>query len=166
MTVEVRPATIADLPAITEIYNHYVVNTAITFDVDPFEVEARHEWFSHYSDQGPYRILVATDADRVIGYATSGKFRDKPAYLPSVEVTIYLTPDAGGRGIGRVLYTALFEAIAGEGLHRAYAAIALPNDSSIGLHRSFGFAEAGTMTEVGRKFDKWWDVLWMERDLS
>jgi phosphinothricin acetyltransferase len=165
MSAAIRPATVADLAAITEIYNHYVVNTAITFDLEPFEVEDRREWFEHYSDVGPHRVLVAEHEGKVVGYATSGGFRDKPAYAPSVEVTIYLATDAGGRGIGRALYTRLFDEIGGEDLHRAYAAIALPNDASIGLHRSLGFVEVGTMTEVGRKFDQWWDVLWMQRPL-
>lgn len=165
MTAVIRPAILADLAAITDIYNHYVRTTAITFDIEPFAADQRLEWLAHYTDSGPHRILVAVDDERVVGYATSGKFRDKPAYATSVEVTIYLAPDAGGRGVGRALYGRLFEEIADQGLHRAYAAIALPNDASIGLHRSFGFAEIGTMTEVGRKFDQWWDVLWMQRDL-
>jgi phosphinothricin acetyltransferase len=165
MTVAIRTGTIEDLSAVTDIYNHYVRTTAITFDLEPFTVEARREWFSHYAETGPHRLLVAVDGDRVLGYATSGKFRDKAAYLPSVEVTIYLAPGAGGRGLGRALYTSLFDAVAGEGLHRAYAGIALPNEASIELHRSFGFTEVGVMTEVGRKFDKWWDVLWMQREL-
>lgn len=165
MTVAIRTGTIEDLSAVTDIYNHYVRTTAITFDLEPFTVEARREWFSHYAETGPHRLLVAVDGDRALGYATSGKFRDKAAYLPSVEVTIYLAPGAGGRGLGRALYTSLFDAVAGEGLHRAYAGIALPNEASIGLHRSFGFTEVGVMTEVGRKFDKWWDVLWMQREL-
>jgi phosphinothricin acetyltransferase len=165
MSTEIRPGRIEDLPAITDIYNHYVVNTAITFDLESFAVEARREWFGHYAESGPYRLLVATDADDVLGYATSGRFRDKPAYSTSVEVTVYLAPTATGRGIGAALYTRLFDEIAGEDLHRAYAAIARPNVASVALHARFGFTEVGTMTEVGRKFDQWWDVLWMQRDL-
>lgn len=165
MTAVVRPGTLEDLAEIVDIYNHYVRSTAITFDLEPFTVDQRREWFSHYGETGPHRLLVAVAGGRVVGYATTGRFRDKAAYLPSVETTIYLAADAGGRGIGRALYSALFEAVGEEGLHRAYAGIALPNEASIGLHRSFGFTEVGTMTEVGRKFGKWWDVLWMERAL-
>jgi phosphinothricin acetyltransferase len=71
-----------------------------------------------------------------------------------------------GGGIGSALYQRLFDDLRGEDIHRAYAAIAMPNDASVALHRKFGFIEMGTMTEVGRKFGQWWDVLWMERSLA
>jgi phosphinothricin acetyltransferase len=165
MTAAIRPARLDDLQAITEIYNHYVVNTAITFDLEPFTADDRRAWFAHYAETGPHRLLVADAGGRVLGYASSGRFRDKAAYDPSVEVTVNLDPDATGAGLGRALYSQLFDELAGEGLHRAYAAIALPNDASVALHRGFGFTEVGTMTEVGRKHDKWWDVLLMQRGL-
>lgn len=165
MPVSVRPGRIEDLPALTDIYNHYVVNTHITFDVEPFTVEQRAEWFSHYGETGRHRLLVALDDTEVVGYATGGRFRDKPAYGPSVETTIYCKPGVTGRGVGRALYTALFDALAGEDAHKAFAGVALPNDASLAFHRSFGFTDVGTFHEVGRKFDKWWDVLWLERDL-
>jgi phosphinothricin acetyltransferase len=101
----------------------------------------------------------------VVGFATSGQLRSRPAYDGSVEVTVYLHPDAGGHGIGSMLYQQLFTDLRGEGLHRAYAVIAQPNPASVALHRRFGFTDVGTMHEVGRKFDRWWDVLWMERPI-
>lgn len=159
---EVRYAVASDLPALTEIYNHYVVNTAVTFDIEPFTVDQRQEWFAHYRDTGPHQLLVAATGDEVVGYATSSRFRTKPAYDTSVEVTVYLDPGATGGGIGSALYGRLFAELSGQQLHRAYAAIAIPNEPSVALHRKFGFTETGTMTEVGRKFGKWWDVLWME----
>ena len=165
MSVSVRPAHRDDLPALTELYNHYVVNTHITFDLEPFSVEQRAEWFGHYSTTGRHRLLVAVDGERLLGYATSGVFRAKPAYLPSVETTIYCDRHVVGRGVGKALYAALFDALADEDVHRAFAGVALPNDASLALHRSFGFTEIGTFREVGRKFDKWWDVLWLERAL-
>ncbi|HVX71095.1 MAG TPA: GNAT family N-acetyltransferase [Mycobacteriales bacterium] len=163
---EVRYAVDSDLPALTEIYNHYVVNTAATFDLEPFTVDSRRAWFDHYRSSGRHRLLVASQADGLLGYASSSRFRVKPAYDPSIEVTVYLHPAATGAGIGSALYRRLFEELSGEDIHRAYAGIALPNDASVALHRKFGFAEMGTMTEVGRKFDRWWDVLWMERSLA
>ena len=72
-------------------------------------------------------------------------------------------PEATGRGVGRMLYAALLAELAGEDVHRAYAAVALPNDASVALHRAFGFTDVGVFSEVGRKFDRWWDVLWLER---
>jgi phosphinothricin acetyltransferase len=161
----VRAALPADLPALTEIYNHYVRTSGITFDTTPFTVEERQEWFAHYATSGPHRLLVAADAAGVLGYATSGPFRPKPGYVTSVETSVYLRPDATGRGLGTLLYGALFDAIAPEDLHRAYAGVALPNDASVALHERLGFRQLGIYVEVGRKFGRYWDVAWFERAL-
>jgi phosphinothricin acetyltransferase len=170
VTVTVRAAVPDDLPALTAIYNHYVEHTHITFDLVPYTVEQRRAWFDHYAETGPHRLLVAVDrvgADEVvIGYATSGRFRDKPAYAPSVETSVYCAPDAVGRGAGSALYVALFDALAGEDVHRAFAGVALPNDASLAFHRGFGYTEVGTFREVGRKFGQWWDVQWLERGID
>jgi phosphinothricin acetyltransferase len=164
--VEVRAGRADDVPALTAIYNHYVEHTHVTFDLEPFTVEDRRAWFSHYAETGRHRVLVAeSDDGAIVGYATSGTFRDKPAYGPSVETTVYCSTAAVGTGVGSALYTALFDALRGEDVHRAYAGVALPNDASLALHRRFGFTEIGTFREVGRKFDKWWDVTWLERPL-
>ena len=164
--VEVRPGRLADLAGLTEIYNHAVMHSHATFDLEPFSVEARRAWLDHYGDRGPHRLLVAVDGAEVLGYATSGTFRDKAAYASSVETTVYCAPQATGRGVGTALYDALFRALSAEPVHRAYAGIALPNEASFALHRKFGFIEVGTFREVGRKFDKWWDVTWLERPVS
>jgi 2-haloacid dehalogenase len=163
--VDVRSAVDDDHDALIEIYNHYVLNSTATFDLEPIAAAASRDFFQHYSDAGPYRLLVATRADRVVGYATSGQLRSRPAYDSSIEATLYLHPDEGGRGIGSMLYQQLFADLRSEDLHRAYAVIAQPNPASVALHRRFGFYEVGTMREVGRKHDQWWDVLWMERPL-
>lgn len=152
-----------DLGALTRIYNHFVENTHITFDLEPYAVDSRREWFSHYAETGRHRLLVAEVAGDVVGYATSGRFRDKAAYNPSVETTVYCAPEAVGAGVGSALYTALFEALKTEDVHQAYAGVALPNETSLAFHHRFGFTEIGTFHEVGRKFDKWWDVTWLER---
>ncbi|MEU5521311.1 N-acetyltransferase family protein [Streptomyces sp. NPDC047860] len=165
--VQVRPGGEGDLPALTDLYNHYVRETAITFDTSPFTPEERRPWLLSHPVDGPYRLMVATGAGpgRILGYATSSPFRPKPAYATSVETTVYVAPDAGRRGVGTLLYKALFEALAGEGLHRAYAGIAQPNDASTRLHERFGFRHVGTYREVGRKFGRWWDVAWYEKEL-
>ena len=160
-----RPGQPGDLDALTRIYNYYVENTHVTFDLSPFTVEARWEWFGHYAATGRHRLLVAESAGEVLGYATSGRFRDKAAYDPSVETTVYCAPEAVGRGAGTALYDALFAELAGEDVHRAFAGVALPNDASLALHGRFGFTEIGTFGEVGRKFGKWWDVVWLERGM-
>ncbi|MFG3268164.1 GNAT family N-acetyltransferase [Streptomyces bobili] len=165
--VQVRPGTEGDLEALTDLYNHYVRETPITFDTAIFTPEERRPWLLSHPEDGPYRLMVATDTDsqEILGYATSSPFRAKQAYATSVEVTVYLRPDAGGRGVGTLLYEALFEALSGKDLHRAYAGIAQPNEASVRLHERFGFRHVGTYREVGRKFGRYWDVAWFERDL-
>jgi phosphinothricin acetyltransferase len=160
-----RPGRLGDLNVLTRIYNHYVETTHVTFDLVPFTVEQRREWFGHYGVTGRHRLLVAEEAGDVLGYATSGRFRDKAAYDPSVETTVYCAPEAVGRGAGSALYEALFSELSTEDAHRAFAGVALPNDASLTLHQRFGFTEIDTFREVGRKFDKWWDVTWLERPL-
>lgn len=165
-SVLVRPATEDDLEPINDIYNHYVVETHTTFDDEPMSMETRREWFSHYADSGRHRLLVATNGDQVIGYASSSRFRPKPGYLTSVETSIYLSTESVGRGTGGKLYSELFQALEGQDLHRAYAGIALPNPASIALHERFGFKRVGVFTEQGRKFGRYWDVAWFEKPLG
>lgn len=165
-TARIRPATLADLPALTGIYNHYVRETPITFDVDPFSEETRRPWLEQFGSAGRYRLLVAEDEGRVLGYAGSTRFRPKPAYETSVETTVYLEPEVRGRGLGARLYTALFRELEGQDVHRVLAGITLPNDASLALHRRFGFSEVGVFRSVGRKFGRFWDVLWLEKPLG
>jgi phosphinothricin acetyltransferase len=161
----VRAGRPDDLPALTAIYNHFVRHSHATFDLEPFTVEARREWFGHYDVTGPHRLLVAEVDGAVRGWATSGTFRTKPAYARSVETTVYCDPDATGQGLGSALYGELLGVLGGEDVHRAYAGVALPNDASVALHERFGFRAAGTFHEVGHKFGSWWDVRWYERAL-
>ena len=162
----IRPATAVDLETINDIYNHYVADTHITFDDRPTSMDDRREWFSHYAQTGRHRLFVAEESGAVIGYASSSRFRPKPGYLTSVETSIYLAPDATGRGAGSRLYAELFKSIAGEDLHRAYAGIALPNPASIALHEKFGFKRVALFSEQGRKFGRYWDVAWFEKPLG
>ena len=162
----IRPAGEEDLSAINEIYNHYVVETHITFDEEPMSIEARREWFGHYAGTGRHRVLVAEEDGTVTGFATSSRLRPKPGYLTSVETSIYLAPDATGKGAGARLYAELFKSLEGEDLHRAYAGIALPNPASIALHEKFGFKRVALFSEQGRKFGRYWDVAWFEKPLG
>jgi phosphinothricin acetyltransferase len=172
MDVQVRPGREEDLEALTELSNHYVRETPITFDLEPLTPEQRRPWLVSHPEDGPYRLLVACEAigglnpGRILGYATSSPFRPKAAYATSVEVTVYLAPDAGGQGIGTLLYEALFEALSAEDLHRAYAGVAQPNEASERLHARFGFRPVGVYREVGRKFGRYWDVAWYEKELN
>jgi phosphinothricin acetyltransferase len=166
MATTVRPATRADLARMTEIYNHYVVTTPITFDLEPVTPEQREPWFHEHSEPPRYRLLVAEDGGRVVGFAGTGRFRDRAAYDTTAETTIYCAPEATGRGVGAALYSALFKALRGADLNRLVAGITISNDASVALHRRFGFSDVGIFTEVGRKFGRFWDVLWMERPLG
>ena len=164
--VQVRPGVEDDLAALTDLYNHYVRETPTTFDTKTFTPQERRPWLLSHPEDGPHRLMVAMDVDsqRILGYATSGPFRPKPAYGTTVEVTVYLAPDAGGRGIGTLLYQALFEALAGEDVHRVLAGVVPPNEASVRLHERFGFRYVGTYHEVGRKFGRYWDVAWYEKE--
>ena len=164
-TIVIRPATRADLPQITSIYNHYVLNTPITFDIEPLGPEQRVGWFNEHTEGSRYRLLVGEEGGRILGYAGTGRFRSKAAYDTTAEVTVYCAPGATGRGIGAMMYQRLFDALRNEDLRRLVAGITLPNEASIALHRRFGFTEVGVFSENGRKFDRYWDVLWMERSL-
>jgi phosphinothricin acetyltransferase len=164
--VQVRDALEEDLAAVNDVYNHYVTASHCTFDVEPLSLERRREWFTHYGHHGRHRLLVAVEEGRVVGYASSSRFRAKPAYDTSVETSVYVAEEAQGKGIGARLYERLFKALAGADVHRAYAGIALPNPASIALHERFGFKRAALFTEQGRKFDRYWDVAWYEKPLG
>lgn len=163
--VAVRDATEADLPAVIAIYTHYVLRTTITFNT---AVPNPVEWVQRFRrniTNGPYDLLVGEIGGHVGGYVETGPFRPKPAYQSSLETSIYVAPDAGGAGIGSGLYDALLPRLGGHGFHRAYAIIALPNDRSVAFHEGHGFVHRGTLTEAGRKFDRFIDVGYWERAL-
>lgn len=160
-----RAAREEDLASIDEIYNHYILHTPITFDVEPWTPLQRREWFTAFALLGRYRLFVAERDGGVVGYAASRRFRDKAAYETSVETSVYVAPGLGARGIGSALYGALMEALGEEDVHRAVAGVTLPNAASLALHARFGFQPIGVFDEVGRKFGRFWSVQWLERGL-
>lgn len=161
--VAIRRAVVADVPVLLRIYNHYIINTHITFDLEPRTLEQRLAWFAMFGDAGRYQCFVAVRGGHVIGWASSSPFKERAAYQTSIETSAYLAPDETGRGIGSRLYQALFDAVAAMDVHRAYAGISLPNEASIRLHARMGFVHVGTYREVGRKFGRFWDVAIYER---
>jgi phosphinothricin acetyltransferase len=166
VTLLVRPGEPNDLGAVLEIYNHYVVHTAATFEVTAVRLEDRRSWLAEHSVAGPHRLLVAEDpTGSILGWATTSPFRPRAAYSTTVESSVYLRPGALRRGVGTQLYDELFRSIEGQDLERAVAGIALPNPASVALHRRFGFRHVGTFTRVGRKFGRYWDVAWYERPM-
>ena len=164
-SVLVRAATADDLPALTDLYNHYVAVSPATFDLAPVSLEARRGWMERYAVAGPHRLLVAIIDGALAGYATSGKIREKPGYLASVETSVYVSPDHLQRGVGTRLYATLFDELAKEDVHRAFAGIVPPNPASVALHARFGFVRVGAFREAGRKFGRYWDVEWFERGM-
>ncbi len=143
-THAIRSATLGDLEALTEIYNHYIIHSAITFDLHPFTAAERGPWFDEHSNSTMHRLLVAAnDHGKCVGYATSSPWRPKPAYTSTVEVSVYCHPDVRGRGYGTALYGALFAALEKEDVHTIVAGVSLPNDASLALHARFGFRPVG-----------------------
>ena len=162
--VSIRRAEQGDLAALLAIYNHYVVNTPVTFDLEPRTLAQRQEWFDGFSESGRHQCFVAARDNRPIGYACSARFKEKAAYDTSIETSVYLAPGEGGKGLGRRLYDTLFESITGQDIHRVFGGVTLPNDASVALHRAVGFEHIGTYQEIGRKFGKYWDVaLYLKR---
>ncbi len=165
-TTTIRPGRVDDVPRLTAIYNHYVVHTAVTFDIEPWTVADRAAWFEQFGASGCHRLVVAEGEAGVVGYACSHPFRPKRAYDTSVETSIYCAPEATGQGFGSLLYAALFKALAEEDVRTAVAGITLPNPASIALHERFGFEPVGVMHQIGRKLGDYWDVAWYEKRLG
>lgn len=163
--MDIRHAEQADLPALLDIYNHYVVHTPATFDIEPRTLAQRQAWLDEFAPGGRHQCFVAIIDSKPVGYACSHRFKEKAAYDPTISTSIYLAPDMHRRGIGRTLYSTLFEALKDEDIHRAYGGITQPNEASVGLHLAIGFRHIGTETQVGRKFGKFWDVALYERQM-
>lgn len=165
-TSTIRDADTTDLPAVAAIYTHYVLNTTMTFNT---QVRTPREWIERYETDvaaGRYHLLVAEVAGAVAGYVETHRFRPKPAYDRSVELSVYVAPDAVGAGVGGALFSALFARLDhDERFHRAYSVIALPNDASVAFHRRWGFVHRGTLNEAGHKFGRYLDVAYYERAL-
>jgi phosphinothricin acetyltransferase len=161
----VRAAQRADLARLVTIYHHYVEHSTATFDTEPASAQNRRAWFETFSGEGPHRLLVASEGERVVGCALSSPYRTHPAFAQTVEVGIYIDPEVRSMGIGSALYGRLFEELRSEALHLAVAGIALPNDASVALHRKFGFTDVGVFEEYATKNGAYLSSLWMQRRL-
>lgn len=164
------PATIrdahaaADAAACAAIYAPHVEDNPISFEErapDAAEMTARIQRI-----QRTHRWLVAERGGEVVGYAYACPHRQRTAYRWSVDVSVYVAAGHVGEGIGRALYTALFERLRAQRFRMAYAGITLPNAASVALHKSLGFAQVGTMREVGWKLGAWRDVGWFQLELA
>lgn len=156
--MNIRDVKPSDARAIAQIYNHYILETAVTFEeavVDARDIEGRIA--ETRGEKLPW-VVAEDDTGVVIGYAYASKWKGRCAYRYSVEVTVYLSPDHTGKGAGSALYTELFAQLAALGYHVVIGGITLPNAPSIALHEKFGMEKAGHFKEVGFKFGKWTDV--------
>jgi L-amino acid N-acyltransferase YncA len=163
--MQVRDATEADLPAILSIINEATLNTTAVWGIAPTTLEARRSWWKDRIDAG-FPVLVAGEGDSVLGFASYGAFRPWEGYKHTVEHSVYVDAAARGKGVGRTLLVALIEHADNAGKHVMVAGIDASNIVSIKLHETLGFTSAGTLTQVGRKFDRWLDLLFMQRMLS
>jgi L-amino acid N-acyltransferase YncA len=151
----IRESTNSDARMIAEIYNYYIINTTISFELDPITPDEIVHRMEKYKEIGPY--LVSEENGEIIGYTYVSRFRERKAYEHSIESTIYLKDGFGGKGLGSKLYSELLSKVSQE-YHMITAGIALPNDASVRLHEKCGFKKVGHFSEVGRKFGRWIDV--------
>lgn len=161
----IRPATAADLLAIAAIHNRAIAETAISWLWEPIPSPEREAWFAE-QQRADRPVLVADVDGAVAGWASYGPFRAYHGYRDTMEHSVYLDAAAHRRGLGRALMERLLEEARRRGVHVMVAAIALPNEASVGLHRALGFAEVGVMPEVGLKFGQYRDLCLMQRILS
>lgn len=163
--IAVRSAEPADAEAIAAIYSHHVQHGTASFDTDPPPVEFWRDKISTIVASG-WPFLVAAIDGEVVGYAYATQFRDRPAYAHTCEDSIYVAPERVGQGIGSALLEALVHAARTCGFEQMIAVIGGAEPASVALHAKTGFAEAGRMRRVGRKFGRLLDTLYMQRELT
>ncbi|PUA20295.1 arsinothricin resistance N-acetyltransferase ArsN1 family B [Glaciimonas sp. PCH181] len=160
MTYIIRPATPSDAATICDIYNPYVLNTAITFETIPVTPPEMAQRITDITALFPWLVCIekTTEGEQILGYAYATKWRTRAAYAHSVESSVYLSDAAGGKGLGTLLYKALLAELRKLSVHAVIGGIALPNPGSIALHEKMGFEKVGVFREVGKKTDTWLDV--------
>jgi len=158
--LRLRPMTEADLGAVNAIYNHYVLHSPCTYQLDPETDADRTAWFR---DHGPsHPLLVAEEGARVVGWASLSRYHSRCGYSSTVEDSIYVDRDYHRRGIGSALLAEVVARGRALGHHVIVAGIDAAQPGSVALHARFGFVEAGRLREVGRKFGRWLDVVYMQ----
>lgn len=161
---KLRPFQWSDVPAITAIYRHYVDNTAITFDTEAPGEAAIAEKYAGLVRLG-HPLIVAERAGKTVGYAYASFYRPRAAYRFTCEDSIYLDPAETGRGLGRIMLTELLAQSRAFGFRQMLAVITADTANSIAIHEKFGFERVGHYREVGFKFDRWHDIVHLQRAL-
>jgi len=157
----IRYADRGDVQRIAEIYNHYVLHSAVTFDAEPKSAEDRLVWLAEHDESHP--VLIGEISGNVVAWGSLSKWGTRVAYKHSVEVSVYVDKDARGQGIGVAMTRALIDEATRAGHHALINQIVSDNDASLRLSRQLGFERVGVLREVGRKFDRWLDVVLMEQ---
>jgi L-amino acid N-acyltransferase YncA len=160
----IRPVHPDDAAAIAAIYAPYVSESVISFELEAPGAETMRARIEKVCAGYPW--IVATQDDRIVGYAYGGLYRERAAYRWTVETTVYVDRDHARRGIGRALYAPLLDDLARRGFVTALGVVALPNAASAGLHEALGFVHVGTQAGVGYKFGAWHDIGVWQRDLA
>ncbi len=160
MSAKVRTATEADVPAILDIYNEAILHSTATFDIEPQTLEERLQWLRE--TQHPHCVIVAEDDGAVVGWGCLRGFRPRVAYRFTAEDSVYIHEEYRGHGVGTLLLAELIERAKAGGLHSVVAGMTEGNPASEALHKRCGFVETGRDREVGYKFERWLDVVWMQ----
>jgi phosphinothricin acetyltransferase len=165
--MNIRLATIDDVPEILAISNRAALETAANFAIEPESLVSWRESYAATHDRYPWVVAAGAspedraDGSQVVGFAKASPWKGRCAYDHACEITIYVTPSHHGRGLGRAIYERLFATLRAQGFHAVLASIALPNPVSVRLHEAFGLRHAGTLARIGWKFGRWHDVgLW------
>jgi phosphinothricin acetyltransferase len=160
----IRPASTADAPAISAIYNHYVTTTTISFEEQPVPVDEMARRIADVGAKLPWYVFERDGI--VVGYAYATPWRVRSAYRFSAESSVYVAPGQARRGVGAQLYRTLLDDLRGRGLQVVIGGIAQPNPASVGLHEALGFRKVAHFERVGRKFDRWVDVGYWQLHLA
>ncbi len=163
--MEIRDARESDISGLRDIYNDVIATSTAVYSSTPVTLEDRQTWWKARVAQG-YPVLVAKDASGVLGFSTFGDFRTWPGYRYTVEHTVHVRADRRGTGVGQQLVRALFPRASALGKHMMIAGVDAANAGSIRFHERLGFERAGHLRQVGWKFGRWLDLVFLQRELE
>ena len=164
--IRIRPATLNDLRAINDIYNHYVLRSTCTYQTEPETVESRRQWFDAHGPKHPIIVAELDDPQKtIVAWGSLSPFHRRAAYGHTVENSVYVHPDHHRKGIGKAMLARLIDLAREAGHHSIIALIDAEQSPSIALHAALGFEQVAMLKEVGHKFGRWLHVIYMQRML-